>query len=56
LLSDHASGSIQLKAQRYSKDRNLTDNTKGGSQWETKAAKKTKRRARNKKPANRQKI
>ena len=35
---------------------NMTDFSKGGTQWETKAAKRTKRRARNRRQLNKQRI
>jgi len=34
----------------------MTDFNKGGTQWETKAAKRTKRRARNRRQPDRQKV
>jgi hypothetical protein len=45
-----------LEFQSRAHGENIADNSKGGKQWETKAAKRTKRKARNKRQPNRPKI
>jgi hypothetical protein len=56
LPSAHTSGSIHREEHRFPKGKNMTGNTKGGTQWETRAAKRTKTRTGNRRRSNMQKI
>jgi hypothetical protein len=56
LPSAHTSDSIHREEHRFPKGKNMTGNTKGGAQWETRAAKRTKTRTGNRRRANTQKI
>jgi hypothetical protein len=56
LPSAGTSDSIHCEEQRFPKGRKMNGNAKGGRQWETKAAKRTKRRTGNKRKSNTQKI
>jgi len=50
-----ASGDLQ-RSSLVPHGENMTDFRKGGTQWETKAAKRTKRRARNRRQPNKKRI